>query len=328
LYLLSIQDSTGTGKQNFVFQQYNTDDMKVVKSKKIGLFKSSTNYPGGYRVNFTVDKNDNVWLMAPYTGSCSIGSYNKTLTGLEKEQLLIKLDNNLNVADVWPIHKTLNNATFAAGFGFDSLGNMLIAGTVKDSIDVDLSGGTQWVKSTLPPPHGAQHGTLYFNCYDKNMNLLWTKTIGDTSRLLGRHVEFGYRKNIYLWGAARGTIDVDLIGTNTITTPANNMAEIYLRYKWNTASYTTDIPQILTTPLAMSLYPNPATSQVNVTFDEGGATKGQITVSDINGRPLRLVKYTGERSVAIPTGSLASGMYLLTVDIEGRQKETKTFIKQ
>ena len=334
-YMLGIQDSTGTGKHNFVLQQYDTDNMKLVKSRKIGLFERSPNYPGYMRVNYSVDKGGNVWFLASYTESCSIGSYNKTLNGTEKEQILVKLDNNLNVTNVWPVHKTLNNATYAAGLGFDSLGNILIVGTVRDSIDVDLSGGTQWVKTKFPPPYTSGHyGTQYFNCYDKNMNLLWTKSLGDADRMWTRHVEFGHKQNIYVWGTAAGTINFDLLGSNIVTMPPNSklppsdMTETYVRYKWNTANYTTEIQEILSKKLNLSLYPNPATSVLNVRMDEMSGTEGRLTVIDISGRLLWTGSYNGEKAVQVPTASFAPGNYLLNVDIDGRERETRKFIKQ
>ena len=166
------------------------------------------------------------------------------------------------------------------------------------------------------------------------MNLLWTKSLGDADRMWTRHVEFGHKQNIYVWGTAAGTINFDLLGSNIVTMPPNSklppsdMTETYVRYKWNTANYTTEIQEILSKKLNLSLYPNPATSVLNVRMDEMSGTEGRLTVIDISGRLLWTGSYNGEKAVQVPTASFAPGNYLLNVDIDGRERETRKFIKQ
>ena len=106
------------------------------------------------------------------------------------------------------------------------------------------------------------------------------------------------------------------------------MTETYVRYKWNTANYTTEIQEILSKKLNLSLYPNPATSVLNVRMDEMSGTEGRLTVIDISGRLLWTGSYNGEKAVQVPTASFAPGNYLLNVDIDGRERETRKFIKQ
>jgi hypothetical protein len=173
---------------------------------------------------------------------------------------------------------------------------------------------------------------MYFNCYDKNMNLLWSKTLGDTSRLWAYNIEFGHRKNIYILGQARGTINFDLIGSNFTTTPPSSqpmgLTEMYARYKWNTATYTTDVPRQREQRAQISLYPNPVNSVLNVDLGKTSGKQARLTVTDINGRTVWSGAQRGSETVQVPTGTLPPAAYLLSIDIDGYPKETRQFVKQ
>ncbi|MCU0431915.1 MAG: T9SS type A sorting domain-containing protein [Bacteroidia bacterium] len=78
-----------------------------------------------------------------------------------------------------------------------------------------------------------------------------------------------------------------------------------------------DSPVIITTgtgagnePQAFTLYPNPATQVVNVSFG-GSAVSGQLVVLNLLGQPVSTVSVQGSTFVSIDTSALDAGVYLV-----------------
>lgn len=77
---------------------------------------------------------------------------------------------------------------------------------------------------------------------------------------------------------------------------------------------------------AFSVFPNPASSIVNVTAPES-ATISQIVMTDINGRTVKTVKVDGVASAQFSIAELASGVYTLKV-VSNQGSAVKKVIKQ
>lgn len=69
----------------------------------------------------------------------------------------------------------------------------------------------------------------------------------------------------------------------------------------------------------IGVYPNPAREYVNVPYDLQGATKGSITISNLQGQELiRASVINNKETLRIPTDKLSSGLYIVTVSNEAK----------
>ena len=80
---------------------------------------------------------------------------------------------------------------------------------------------------------------------------------------------------------------------------------------------------------ALQVYPNPATDNLTVSFDK--ANKAVLTLKDIQGKSILTQDVDfegGSNVVTLPVGSLAKGMYLLTVNADGINVTKKVMVTE
>jgi len=79
----------------------------------------------------------------------------------------------------------------------------------------------------------------------------------------------------------------------------------------------------------VALYPNPATSQLNVVLDAKEAGLHQVTITDLAGKVTysTQVSVNGLQNISIPVSTLANGYYLVSVEANGNRSVQK-FVKQ
>lgn len=78
-----------------------------------------------------------------------------------------------------------------------------------------------------------------------------------------------------------------------------------------------------------SVFPNPATDVVNVSFEALNADY-TVSVVDLQGRVMNTQNFTnlsGSQSIAVPVGDLAKGSYLVTVSSNGASKSQNVVIR-
>lgn len=133
-------------------------------------------------------------------------------------------------------------------------------------------------------------------------------------------------------GAAMDPVQTNfmsLSGTTT-TPPATNTAESVVLFDnlTITASATDSLlatDQVNVVENAFSVYPNPATTVINITNDHSKITGA--TVVDANGRALKRASFDATTNAQINVSDLPAGVYLITIE-SAEGKVTKKVIKQ
>jgi hypothetical protein len=78
---------------------------------------------------------------------------------------------------------------------------------------------------------------------------------------------------------------------------------------------------------AFALYPNPASSQITLTFEKALPADAMITISDVLGKALLTMHSGNQESVHIDLSAFASGIYFVKVSAEGKSS-VKKIIKE
>jgi len=78
---------------------------------------------------------------------------------------------------------------------------------------------------------------------------------------------------------------------------------------------------------AFTLYPNPASSQLNLSTGKPLAAGTSVTVSDVYGNIVAGSSYEGDKAISIDVRSLAAGIYFVKLSTDGKSSVGK-FIKQ
>lgn len=96
-------------------------------------------------------------------------------------------------------------------------------------------------------------------------------------------------------------------------------------YKWNpTYDLTTDVNPIPSVNQNIKLYPNPTSDLVTVEFSTPLEASATITVYNLLGEKVRIFKAaSGDNSASVSISGVGSGMYILTVESNGRVLTTK-----
>lgn len=92
---------------------------------------------------------------------------------------------------------------------------------------------------------------------------------------------------------------------------------------------TTGIVDAATSATRVALYPNPATSQLNVILDAQEAGLHKVVIMDLAGKVSYSteVSVNGFQNISIPVSTLANGYYLVSVEANGNRSVQK-FVKQ
>ncbi len=96
-------------------------------------------------------------------------------------------------------------------------------------------------------------------------------------------------------------------------------------YKWNPSyDLTTDVNPIPSVNEKIKLYPNPTSDLVTVEFSAPLEASATITVYNLLGEKVRIFKAaSGDNSASVSVSGVGSGMYILTVESNGRVLTTK-----
>lgn len=96
-------------------------------------------------------------------------------------------------------------------------------------------------------------------------------------------------------------------------------------YKWNpTYDLTTDVNPIPSVNEKIKLYPNPTSDLVTVEFSTPLEASATITVYNLLGEKVRIfTAASGDNSASVSVSGVGSGMYILTVESNGRVLTTK-----
>lgn len=80
----------------------------------------------------------------------------------------------------------------------------------------------------------------------------------------------------------------------------------------------------------MTLVPNPAKGASTLVVDLRNGGNSQLTITDMSGRTLLQKQGSmaaGLQQIALPVGNLASGIYFVTLSVEGQKLTSKLVIQ-
>ena len=78
---------------------------------------------------------------------------------------------------------------------------------------------------------------------------------------------------------------------------------------------------------SLTLYPNPATNSINISYSFEGNEQANVTILDVEGRELLRTKITANDVTQLPLGNLQPGLYLCKVQTD-KESVTQVFTKQ
>lgn len=329
LILLTNEDSSG--KKTFSMKQYDPNTLNVIKAKKFGMFNEDNISTGRRKAyDFVFGKNE-IWMLGEHTNYLymytATGTISQSLAANERAFFIARLDTSWNIQEAKMLHKTKNPYYCPVKLGVDSLNNLMVIGSVMDSLDADLGNGTYWVKPTA----GANKSCGYMLYYDNNLSLQWAKTFGEATASNVSLAAFDAGKNIYVSGTFKGTANFSMTGTPANHTSLLANANLYhARYVWNTAKQPTGILNRPSAELLATIYPNPAADALYISL-KGQATNVKeltCTVYDTKGSMVRTETTGTGSNVQISLTSLPPAQYYLHITDGKAINETHRFLKR
>lgn len=126
--------------------------------------------------------------------------------------------------------KTLNSATSSSLFTavsmeMNSMGQIVVAGSVQGSVDFDPHAGTFVLNST-----GSTFGDFCLAAYSTTGNLMWAKSCGGTSSKSIAQMKIAANDDILLAGSFMGTADFDFGPATFNMTSSGGLDGFYARY--------------------------------------------------------------------------------------------------
>ncbi len=99
-----------------------------------------------------------------------------------------------------------------------------------------------------------------------------------------------------------------------------------------TNTFNTEFVQALGTPSFESnnvlIYPNPATSAIQISLQNTPETIDRISITDVLGKNIRTLKSTTSNQLTIDVSALSKGMYFVEIITQNGFKQTKKLIKE
>lgn len=161
-----------------------------------GLYNWYSNY-------VTVDSSGNVYIAATSTGE-NPEIYEQHLSSEDDEILLVKLnpDGNVLWSDIWGG----DGEDYPDGLALDGDGNIYVAGTFKQPVDLDSGLG-------LSDSQDANLMVVFLYKYNPDGSLVWTRTWdGDSPKSVDEYADIiaiDNDGNIFITGAFTGPVDFD-----------------------------------------------------------------------------------------------------------------------
>jgi hypothetical protein len=316
LYFLAINDSSATSAR-FYFEQMDPVSLQVIVSKQFGSFGLDNTSTGrDKQTDFKMDRDNNLWFMGSFINAINLptttGSFVQPVFAGYRGFFLAKMDANFDVTDVKMLQTTSNAYFCPVTFGFDSLNNILLMGSVQDSIDLDLGAGTSWVHNQSATPGWG--GNNYMAYYDNGLQLQWVKSWGGTANMSMDYASIGRNRNIYITGSFKGTVNFDIDGGSHSFTSASTVTpfydQYYSHYKWLTAPGSLGIHNnSLAAGPSFTIYPVPASDKLFIRTTSS-STNITATIADINGAVISSNRMNGS-TMEISLEGMAPGQYLI-----------------
>ena len=194
----------------------------LVSTTKAQVFRWAKQYEcsSSIATDVIVDHSNNVisvgWFQGPIDLNPGIGSFIPTPTGqIVTSSYISKLDTGGNF--IW-------GGYFSKGAGnpldnvrlhsvdIDNQNNILLMGMYRDSLNLNLTGGSDWVFD--PTPNNSDWDNIFIAKYNPNGSYLWSKTLHSSITvngygLSGHKLKLDHANNIILSGRFNHSVDFD-----------------------------------------------------------------------------------------------------------------------
>jgi len=142
----------------------------------------------------------------------------------------------------------------------------------------------------------------YFAIVNENGTVLFKKDIQNRNYIYFSLIEMATKTYLRVTDDSNDTHDYYLIDKNASAVSSPLLQKVYS-------------------------YPNPAKEYINIAYDLQGKRVGYISVFDMNGNKVAGKKVTDKQKYCyFPTTDMPSGMYIVTVDVAGKQISSEKII--
>lgn len=202
--------------------------------------------------------------------------------------------------------KAIGTATEDCGMAIDIdlSGNVLTTGYFYSATDFDPGAGT----TTLTP---AGNCDAFISKLDASGNFVWAKKMGGTSFDYGTALTVDLSGNVITAGYFQGTGDFDP-GTGIANLTSAGSYDVFISKSQNTSAiYSLDDDANF-----ISIYPNPATDKISVSFNDGIFNKTNISIFDMQGNLITGFNLSNQNFFELDVSKLTKGMYLVKIQTE------------
>jgi hypothetical protein len=275
----------GTGSANLI--SFGSNDVYIAKYDASGAFLFVKQIGGAgvdNSLGLTTDLSNNIYITGDFSLTADFDPSAASFVlspGGTASSFIAKYDNSGTFSFAKQLVSTASSGCYSTGIKTDGAGNIIIAGYLNGTVDMDPGAGTDNIGSNGSAPD------LFFAKYNASGDYLLAKPIGNTGQDFLRALAVDVNNNIYISGCFQNTVDFDPGGgTANLSTSGGKDAFVA---KYNSAGNyvyaidmggTTNIPNVegfsLATDASENVYVS-GTFTGTVDFDAGGATANLST---------------------------------------------------
>jgi hypothetical protein len=247
--------------------------------------------------SITVDAFDNIYVTGNYEGTTDFdpGVAVENATAIGTYDVFVS---KFNSDGSFEWSKQFGGSTFDFGMSVatDPSGKVYVGGIYQTTVDFDPGAGTF---------NNTSAGTrdMFIQKLDSSGNFINVKLFGSTSDDNLKAIYVDASNNIYSTGEFNGTVDFDP-NTGTVNLVSTGQQDAFILKLAQSNAGLNEIVQ-----MNISIYPNPATSQITVQTTE---IINQISIFNISGQVVQT-----ENKSTFSVENLPAGVYILQVQTEG-----------
>ncbi len=273
--------------------------------------------PGWSQVLMTssfIDSYGNILTTGGFSGTPDFdpGINSNTLTATSSNNSFIsKLDSNGNFVWVKGIFGTFNRDNERVCT--DELGNILITGSFRGTVDLDPGSNVQSTTS---------RGGLdaFIVSLNKHGDYRWGGSIGGSEDILINGIDLDNSMNMYYTGSFKDQVDLHPFSGRTIR-QSNNFIDFFIskiKLDFVTGLSSKQINQ------DVHLFPNPARNVVHI--NSSTTLPSTLSIYNINGSLVKIVRTNSSESISIDVSAFSPGRYIVKSEAGSSSQFTTNFI--